>query len=57
MLTEDLKTGADIFSLSIVGASLLEWIPAVSALVSIIWVIIRIMETRTVRRCLKRWYG
>ena len=56
-MDNEIKIGADIFSLTIVGASLMEWIPAVSALFSIVWVFIRIMETRTVRRCLKKWYG
>lgn len=53
-MTDELKTGVDIVSLSVVGASLLEWIPAMSALVSLIWVCIRIYETQTVRRWLKK---
>lgn len=53
-MPDEVKTGVDVASLSLVGASLLEWIPAVSALVSLVWVCIRIYETETIKRLLKK---
>ena len=53
-MPDEVKTGVDVASLSLIGASLLEWIPAVSALVSLVWVCIRIYETETIKRLLKK---
>ena len=49
-MTEELKIGLDISSLAIVGATLASWLPALAALLSIVWTVIRIRETKTYRR-------
>ena len=53
-MNEQAKTLTDIGSLAIVGGTLVEWLPAVAALLSIVWTIIRLYETETVKRWLKR---
>lgn len=49
-MTEEIKTAFDIGSLAVVGATLASWLPAVAALLSIVWTVIRIRETKTYRR-------
>jgi len=49
------KTGGDVLSLAVVASTLLEWLPALAAVVSIIWGVIRIYETRTVQGLVARW--
>jgi hypothetical protein len=39
----------DIASLGIVAGSLLDWLPAIASVLSILWMLIRIWETDTVR--------
>ena len=51
---EQVQNAVDALSLSIVVATLASWLPPLSALVSIVWVCIRIYETDTVQRWLKR---
>jgi hypothetical protein len=53
-MNEQAKTLTDAFSLAIVGGTLVEWLPAVAALLSIVWSLIRLWETATVKRWLKR---
>jgi hypothetical protein len=48
------KTLIDVGSYAIVGATLVEWLPAAAAILSIVWTIIRLLETDTVKRWLKR---
>ena len=48
------KAVGDVSSVTIIGATLLEWLPAAAALISIIWTFIRIYETKTVQKWLKR---
>jgi hypothetical protein len=55
MKSEAIKTGGDVLSLAVVASTLLEWLPAVAAVVSIIWGVIRIYETRTVQELVARW--
>jgi len=43
-MTEDVKNVADVSSLFIAWAALVEWLPALAALMSIIWTGIRIYE-------------
>jgi hypothetical protein len=49
------KAVIDLSSITVVLATLVEWLPAVAALASLIWSIIRIYETETVQRWIKRW--
>ena len=49
MTTENAKTVVDVVSIYTVVATIAGWLPAVAALVTIVWTTIRIFETRTVR--------
>lgn len=49
---DNIKHIIDAISLGGVAMTLAGWLPAVAALFSIIWTIIRILETKTVRRLL-----
>lgn len=52
-LIASVKHGTDALSVFTVLATLAQWLPHVAALFTIIWTVIRIYETRTVRR----WLG
>ena len=43
-MTDHIKTTVDISSLFIAWASLIDWLPALAALMSIVWTGIRIYE-------------
>ena len=45
---------ADLASLGVVFATIAEWLPAVAALLTIVWTAIRIWETETVQRRVRR---
>jgi len=49
-MTDHAKTIFDVGSFAIVGATLTDWLPAVAALLSIVWTVIRIRETKTYRK-------
>jgi hypothetical protein len=51
---EQVKSVGDAVSIAGVVATLAGWLPAVAALLSIVWTGIRIYETETVQRLLKR---
>jgi hypothetical protein len=53
MKDEATKLAGDALSLTVVGGTLLQMLPAFAALFSIIWSIIRIYETKTIQR----WLG
>jgi hypothetical protein len=48
-ISENTKHAADALSIMTVVATLAEWLPAVAALASLIWSVIRIWETKTVQ--------
>jgi hypothetical protein len=48
------KTIADITSLGIVGSTLASALPPLAAGLSVVWTLIRLYETETIRRWLKR---
>ena len=52
-ISDNAKHAADAISIFTVVATLAQWLPAIAALASIIWSIIRIFETHTVRK----WLG
>ena len=52
--TDTLKQCGDLASVAIVVATIAEWLPAVAALLTIVWTAIRIWETRTGQRLLRR---
>jgi hypothetical protein len=49
------KTIIDLSSITVVLATLVEWLPAAAAAASLIWSLIRIYETQTVQRWVERW--
>ena len=53
-MNEASKIGGDILSLSVVVTTLVDWLPSVAALISIIWGCFRIYETKTVQGWLGR---
>ena len=53
-MTEQSKLIVDLSSIMVVGATIVEWLPAVAALFSIVWTCVRLYETKTVQKWLKR---
>ncbi len=49
------KTAGDALSFVVVGATILKWLPAVAAVFSIIWTVIRIYETETVQKLIRKF--
>ena len=52
-MSDQIKMMLDVSSLAVVGATLVSWLPAAAAAASLIWTVIRIFETKTVRK----WCG
>ena len=52
-MNDHVKSALDISSFAVVGMTLVEWLPAAAAALSILWSLIRLWETATV----KRWFG
>ena len=57
MTVDSAKNAGDFVSLGVVLATIADWIPAVAALLTIVWTAIRIWETRTVQRLVGREVG
>lgn len=55
MQQEQLKHLGDALSVGTVIATLAAWLPPLAALFTIVWTAIRIYETQTVQRFLKRF--
>ena len=53
-LSDGVKHAGDALSVATVIATLAQWLPAVAALFTIVWTGIRILETDTVKKWLKR---
>lgn len=51
---ETVKQAADALSIATVLGTLMQWLPAVAALASLVWSLIRIWETDTVQNWVKR---
>ena len=52
---ESIKTIGDITSISIVAGTLTNILPPLAALLTIVWTVIRIYETKTIRKCIRSW--
>lgn len=52
-MQEETKIIADAFSIATIVATFFNWLPHIAALLSVIWMLIRIYETPTVQRLLK----
>jgi len=53
-MPEATKHAVDALSVGVVVGTVFSWLPAIAALLSIIWTAIRIFETKTVQRLLGR---
>ena len=53
-LTGAAKHAGDIGSVGVILASIADWFPSIASLLSIIWFLIRIYESRTVQELLGR---
>ena len=56
-LSDETKHMADLASVTVTLAAIADWLPAAAALASLVWTLIRIWETATVRRLLGRGGG
>lgn len=54
MVQEHTKNIADALSVGTVIATIAGWLPAIAAALSILWTVIRIFETETVKRWLRK---
>ena len=54
---DDPKTPIDVAAIAVAGFSWAEFLPNIAALFSIIWLIIRIYETRTFRKLYARLFN
>ncbi len=53
-MNDQIKSAFDISSFAIVGATFLEFLPAIACLLSIAWSLIRLWETKTVKKWFRR---
>ena len=53
-LSDDTKHLGDLVSVGVTMATIAQWLPAVAALMTLVWTLIRIWETRTVQALLAR---
>ena len=54
-MSEHIKIGVDIGSVALVGATLVDMLPAIAAVFSILWSILRIIETKFVKNLRNKW--
>lgn len=54
-MSETARQIGDGLSVITVVATLAQWLPAIAALFTIVWTLIRIFETDTVKKLLKRF--
>jgi len=54
-MSEQLKIGVDIGSVALVGATLVDMLPAIAAVFSILWSVLRIMETKFIKNLRSKW--
>lgn len=54
-MSEHIKTGVDIGSVALVGATLVDMLPAIAAVLSILWSVLRIMETKFAKNLRSKW--
>jgi len=52
---EPVKHITDAAAVAVAGATWLDWLPDLAAALSVLWLAIRIYETRTVQGLVKRW--
>ena len=52
MNTDHIKSAADVGAVAVWLASMAQWLPAVASMLSILWILLRIIESRTVQHFL-----
>ncbi len=53
-LSEQIKIAGDVLSITTIGATLMQILPPIAALLTVVWSCIRIYETSTVQKLLGR---
>lgn len=53
-IIEGTKTAGDVASVTLILATLSSWLPPLTALLSLVWVLIRIYETDTIQNLIYR---
>jgi hypothetical protein len=53
-MQEEAKAAVDVIAVTTTVSTLMGWLPAVAAALSIIWTIIRIVETNTVQNLIHK---
>jgi molybdenum cofactor biosynthesis enzyme len=53
-INEQTKHIGDVVSIATVAGTLMEWLPAIAAGLTVVWTLIRIYETDTVQKLLKK---
>ncbi len=54
-VTEQTKQAVDVIAIGGTIGALIGWLPAIAAGFTIVWTVIRIYETKTVKNFLDRW--
>lgn len=52
-LSAHTKAVGDVISIATVSATLMLWLPPIASLLTVVWMVLRIYETRTIQR----WLG
>jgi uncharacterized membrane protein YesL len=55
--TEQAKHIGDWIAAGTTVGAVIGWLPAIAALFTIVWTVIRIYETETVQKLIKRFFG
>jgi hypothetical protein len=53
-MQEDAKAAIDVVAVTTTVSTLMGWIPALAAALSIIWTVIRIFETKTIQNLIHK---
>ena len=54
-MNDQAKVIVDASSIVVIAGTLIDWLPAVAALASLVWTTIRIYETETFQKWMKKW--
>mgnify|MGYP003629190544 FL=1 len=54
-MNDQAKVIVDASSIVVVAGTLIDWLPAVAALASLVWTTIRIYETETFQKWMRKW--
>jgi hypothetical protein len=55
MEQEQYKVAGDVLSVGTVVATLAAWLPPIAAAFTIVWTLIRIIETKTIQDLIDKW--